>query len=131
MIRKEISDYVSEVTRETNEHYKSLGLDIVFTEKEVKRILTMMLNNLYTALLKNKDVHISGFFRLCYSKRQRAYYDSYKAGPKYNPGKKQFYHIDKPYLEVLRQEAQKHRERRILEKIANEKELSVQKELQE
>ena len=105
MIRKEISDYTDSITKETNKHYKDLGLDLVFTEKEVKMILNRMLHNLYTAILKNKDIHIAGYFRLCYSKRQRAFYDQYKT-TKYNPGKKIYYRIDKPYLEVLRQEAQ-------------------------
>ena len=72
MIRKEISDYVPEITKEINEYYKSMDLDIIFEEREVKIILTTMTNNIFTALMRRKDVHINGFFRIYYSKIQAA-----------------------------------------------------------
>ena len=70
MIRKEVSDYVPEITREVNEYYKGIGLDIIFTEKEVKTILEKITNNIFTAITRHKDIHISGFFKIYYSKTQ-------------------------------------------------------------
>ena len=73
MIKKEIRDYVPEITQEVNEYYKGMGLEIVFKEKEVEKILTIVMNNLSTALMKKKDVHIAGFFRIVFSKQQLGY----------------------------------------------------------
>jgi len=69
MIRKEIPDYVPEVTRITNEYYQKTGM--TFTEKEVEKILTTVMSNIYPFLKKERDIEITGFFKIFFSKSQK------------------------------------------------------------
>lgn len=80
MIRKEIKDYVPEITQEVNEYYKKMNLDISFKEKEVEKLLIIVMNNISTSIKREKDVHITGFFRLFFSKNQMGRRLWYKNG---------------------------------------------------
>jgi hypothetical protein len=74
MIQKQISDYVPKVTKQVNQYYKNLNLDIVFTEKEIQTILDYNIRNIFTTMKHVKDIHIHGYFKLFYSKHQVAKY---------------------------------------------------------
>lgn len=92
MIKKEIKDYVPEITQEVNEYYKKMNLDIIFKEKEVEKILTIVMNNIATSVQREKDVHIAGFFRLYFSKHmmgRRLWYKNKQRPVVYQPSWKE------------------------------------------